>query len=1243
MNQIFKKFFNLIFFIIIIFFISNFVYAESEEKLISYWNFNNNVIDQVGVNDGNLSGAIYVQGFKGNALLFDGVDDFVNCGSDKSLDNLNEFTYSAWIYPKGFGEHNYGRIIDKGVKLFYLQNSGYKGLFKSIVAIVKHRYDFRSESNVINLDEWQYVVMTFKNGTTSIFHNGKSVFYGMENQLGLKTYSDSVHDFFIGNSWSKSRTFDGIIDEVKVYNYSLSSSDILKRYNSDRGCQDDCNLVGYGCSDGFVQVCGNFDSDLCLDLKNIACGNKSENVFCESCVKFDQGFCSNNLDVVLIMDRSGSMKDEIPNKLQQSKESANDLISKLRFRDRSALVSFSSSVKLNKPLSTDHEETKKEIDNLEALGATNIGDGIGLAIKEHLIKNVESNSTMVSVLLTDGKPRGGNRGKDYVLCKAKQAADKGISIFSIGIGEDSDEDLMKQVSNLTGGKYYYAPSGNDTKEIFNTIAYEMCNHSLCGNNNLDAGEECDDGNRKFGDGCNMKCLIEVCGNNNLDAGEECDDGNILDGDGCNSLCKIKLEDLCERIDLEVAMIIDKSPSMKDESPTKLDQAKEAATNFVLKLRQTDKSTLISFDRTALVEKELSLDHNLTIEKIYSIFVGSSTNIGDGIKLANKELIHNSNSNKNVSKISILLSDGKPNTPFRSQTGLSPKDYAFSKAIEARDNNVKIYTIGVGCSSIDKNLLKDISNISGGKFYSAPSEEELNNIFNEIAWDLCNVQKCNDECSLGEKRFLNNSIEICGNYDSDSCMEWGNYSSCKIHSNFSCYDNDVYWFDSCGVMEEKKQECENGCSEGECIATSKINYKATFYGGHGSNCGWKTWKNLDTKGGAYKWSIRYYNHGWRYLKGSGTKSSGTTSVSVYSCIHHGGYGTLNMNYYLKDSISNDSFACYDNDVYWFDSRGVREEKKQECENGCFEGECVLKIKSCVKDTRNYKKSFYGGYGSNCGTKTWSGLDTKRGSYTWKIKYYDHGYKYLSGSGMKAEGLTSVSVYACIHQGGVGTLTMNYYPDGIISHDSFACVENTMIKNVPRYDVYWFNSCGWKEDIKENCVWGSHTTCSNGICSSSKVLCTEANKRGLISDDIYQADLEYANKYANEETLRGYHSWAKPLVRIIKENDDLAESFFPLVIEWAKYSAYEMDVLNKDSEIGKTLVEIGFPLCEELGELMIRNEDLSYEFEDSVVEEKTIKYFGDFDLDELSTEEAKKQLQEKLTNLLDELKEIYLKEN
>lgn len=63
----------------------------------------------------------------------------------------------------------------------------------------------------------------------------------------------------------------------------------------------------------------------------------------------------------------------------------------------------------------------------------------------------------------------------------------------------------------------------------------------CGNNLLEGDEECDDGNRRNGDGCSSRCREEQgpeCGDGVVDPGEECDDGNDINDDSCTNDCTL---------------------------------------------------------------------------------------------------------------------------------------------------------------------------------------------------------------------------------------------------------------------------------------------------------------------------------------------------------------------------------------------------------------------------------------------------------------------------------------------------------------------------------------------------------------------------------------------------------------------------------------------------------------------------------------------------------------------------------
>ncbi len=71
--------------------------------------------------------------------------------------------------------------------------------------------------------------------------------------------------------------------------------------------------------------------------------------------------------------------------------------------------------------------------------------------------------------------------------------------------------------------------------------FSNCRAPVCGNGNIELGEQCDDGNTANGDGCSSGCQIEVaaCGDGTVQSGEQCDDGNTANGDGCSSGCQLE--------------------------------------------------------------------------------------------------------------------------------------------------------------------------------------------------------------------------------------------------------------------------------------------------------------------------------------------------------------------------------------------------------------------------------------------------------------------------------------------------------------------------------------------------------------------------------------------------------------------------------------------------------------------------------------------------------------------------------
>src|SRR3989344_7079648 len=165
------------------------------------------------------------------AISFDGVNDYVNLSSPSSLDNLfsgSGGTFSAWIYPKTYGENNFGRLFDKtGVQggITLLLNNGVNNL-----GSIRLNQSFNNAAsyttvdtptNSVSLNQWTHVVLTY-DGTASggikIYFNGnlQTLTYATTG-IGTRD-SDAAYNLLIGNRTDTTRTFNGYMDDIQIFN-----------------------------------------------------------------------------------------------------------------------------------------------------------------------------------------------------------------------------------------------------------------------------------------------------------------------------------------------------------------------------------------------------------------------------------------------------------------------------------------------------------------------------------------------------------------------------------------------------------------------------------------------------------------------------------------------------------------------------------------------------------------------------------------------------------------------------------------------------------------------------------------------------------------------------------------------------------------------------------------------------------------------------------------------------------------
>jgi hypothetical protein len=175
-------------------------------------------------------------------------------------------------------------------------------------------------------------------------------------------------------------------------------------------------------------------------------------------------------DVIFAIDSSGSMQTNDPQDLR--KDAAKAYVDDMRIPDRGDVVDFDSTATLvgNDHLSSNYVQIKSNIDKIDSNGGTAIGAALQLS-NDELIGYGDPSHIWIVILLTDGVT------SDDALCyqEAQRAADNNIKIYTIGLGNSVDEALLEDIAEITGGKYYPAPTPEYLEGIYYDIRTQTMN------------------------------------------------------------------------------------------------------------------------------------------------------------------------------------------------------------------------------------------------------------------------------------------------------------------------------------------------------------------------------------------------------------------------------------------------------------------------------------------------------------------------------------------------------------------------------------------------------------------------------------------------------------------------------------------------------------------------------------------------------------------------------------------------
>ncbi len=213
--------------------------------MVGYWKFDEGegttASDSAGTNHGTIYGPQWVDGHEGNALDFDGVDDYVNLSNPSSLQPSGAYTISAWVYREGDGAGVFNGIATTAKKTGTTDRgcNGYSLLYYPGGKVVRLYHDedgagdwkYAESNGDLALNTWYYLTAVWENPTITLYINGiAQTTTGSANKITYHANTESA----IGQYWWNGAEgfFSGIIDEVAIYDHALSAPEVWELYQS---------------------------------------------------------------------------------------------------------------------------------------------------------------------------------------------------------------------------------------------------------------------------------------------------------------------------------------------------------------------------------------------------------------------------------------------------------------------------------------------------------------------------------------------------------------------------------------------------------------------------------------------------------------------------------------------------------------------------------------------------------------------------------------------------------------------------------------------------------------------------------------------------------------------------------------------------------------------------------------------------------------------------------------------------
>ena len=176
------------------------------------------------------------------SIVFDGVDDYVNCGNRTSLnfERNNSFSFSFWIYP--ISTANSGGIASK----YDISNKGWTvGTFNGHISLVLRNTLTTNDivvataNNTVLINNWYFVTVTYNGNSNatgvSFYINGIKTLNDVITRNALTADISNTANFEIGGRTLVNQVYyTGRISIFSTYNRELTSQEIQQNYNATK-------------------------------------------------------------------------------------------------------------------------------------------------------------------------------------------------------------------------------------------------------------------------------------------------------------------------------------------------------------------------------------------------------------------------------------------------------------------------------------------------------------------------------------------------------------------------------------------------------------------------------------------------------------------------------------------------------------------------------------------------------------------------------------------------------------------------------------------------------------------------------------------------------------------------------------------------------------------------------------------------------------------------------------------------